>query len=254
MELRDLIDLIRKKKELSDISDSLVLESLNKYLTKHKINPSNLRPSETKLIVKEIRAQLRNFVGQFQLSPKKKEKFLETEDFSSLLETHSSTKERLSFYPELKSLLSELKVKSILDLGCGINPVALATKEITYYASDINESDLAVVSAFFKKNDIEGKVFAHNLREDNSSLPKADLCIMFKILDTIETKGHKIAESLILTLKDKCKYILISFSTRKLSGKSMNFPERKWLEHLLTRLSIHYEIFKSDSEIFYLIK
>lgn len=251
MDEREIIELIKKKKELNHISDSLVSESLNKYISKHKISLSNLRPSEIKLIVKEVRAELRHFVGQFQISPKKKEKLLKQHDFSSLLATHSSTKERLSFYPQLKSLLSELKIKSILDLGCGINPIALASPDIHYYASDINESDLEVVSAFFKENNIKGKVFPHNLRENNSSLPEADICLMFKVLDTIEKKGHRIALNLIQNLK--CKYILISFSTKKLSGVSMNFPKRKWLERLLEHNNISYKTFSSDNELFYLI-
>jgi hypothetical protein len=204
------------------------------------------------LILKEVRAKLRKYVGQFQISEEKKEKFLKSEDFSSLLNIHSSTKERISFYPELKSKLLALDVRSILDLGCGINPIALASPEIKYYASDINESDLSVVKLFFERNNIKGKVFPHNLRGDNSNLPEADICLLFKVLDTIEQKGHKIAENLIINLK--CKYILASFSTKKLSGKPMNFPQRKWLSRLLERLNFNYEIFKSDNEIFYLIK
>lgn len=251
MDLAELINLIKNKEELRGISSSLVLETLNKSLSKLKADISNLNKQDTKLIVKMVRAELRRYVGQFQISAKKKEKMLREEDFDSILKVHSSTKERIVFYSEIKKIISDLSPKTILDLGCGINPVVLANDKINYYACDINESDLDIVRRYFEKNKIQGNVFIYDLRNFSNDLPESDLCLMFKILDTIEKKGHKIAESLISQLK--CNYILISFSTNKLSGKKMNFPKRLWLERLLKRLRYNYTIFNSANEVFYLV-
>jgi ribosomal protein RSM22 (predicted rRNA methylase) len=158
-----IIKQIKKKPELSYIDNSLISQVLENYLDKYKISLKNLKPSQQKTLVKEIRAQLRLYTGRFQKGTKKRDLLLKQNKISDLLKTHTSTAERLSFYPELKKLIEKLKVKSILDLGCGLNPIALANKDIKYNASDVQTSDLKLVGTFFKKNKISGKVFMNNL-------------------------------------------------------------------------------------------
>lgn len=189
-------------------------------------------------IVKKVRAELRLVSGRFESTD---------QDLSS----HSSTRERSNFYHHIKKFISKLKAKSILDLGCGLNPIALAKKNVTYYACDINQKNIEFVNNFFKENDLSGKAFYYDLRKIDSSLPQADLCLLFKVLDVIETKGHKLAEKIILSLN--CKYLLISFSTKTLSGRPMNHPQRGWIEKLLERLNYKFQIIKSKNEIFYLV-
>ncbi len=249
---KSLIEKIKKKKELSDIEDSLISEILENYLKKHKINLENLKEKEIKIIVKEIRSQLRLLTGRFQKSLKNKLKLLEKNKLSELLKTHASTAERLSFYPKLKKIISKLNPSSILDLACGLNPIALASPKIKYYASDIKSSELNLIREFFKKNKIKGSVFVYNLRDLSKPLPKADICLLFKTLDIIEDNPRNLAEKLIKKLN--CKYIIISFSTRTLSGKPMRYLRRYWLENLLKKLSLSYKTFSSDNEIFYLVE
>ena len=244
-----LISQILQKKELSRITRDVVEELLTNYLSKNKISAENLSPKQAKIIVKEIRSQLRNYAGQFQKKQKNRPELLKQNKIKELLETHTSTAERLNFYPELKKLLVKLKIKSILDLGCGINPTALANPKIIYYAADIKQDELDLIRKFFQKNKIKGKVFPYNLLKIKNNLPKTDICLLFKILDTIEKRA---AEKILKSIKSK--YILVSFSTKVLSGKKMNQPRRYWFEHLLKRISLEYEIINSENELFYLIK
>lgn len=247
MEEVELIDKIKQKRELGGIDNSVVLDSLNSYIKKHNLLIPTLKKSEKKIIIKAVRAELRTLVGQFQ-----KGKRNNISDYTELLKTHLSTSERLSFYPHLINLFKKLKIKSILDLGCGLNPLALADKKIKYFASDINSVELSIISGFFKKNKVDGETFVCDLRKIEAyELPETDITLIFKVLDIIENKGHKLAEKVLLSLKSK--YALISFPTKKLSGKSMNFPRRLWFEKMLSRLSLKFETFKSDNEIFYLI-
>ena len=108
-----------------------------------------------------------------------------------------------------------------------------------------------MINSFFEKNKISGKTFVYDLRKIKDGLPKADLCLLFKVLDVIEDKKHKISREILQ--KVPCKKILVSFSTKKLSGKPMNYPKRKWFERLLQRLNYKFEKFSSDNEVFYLI-
>ncbi len=248
----DLIKKIKQKPELRGIDDSVVQDSLEKALKKYNLNLQNLNSADARVLIKIIRSDLRNLTGRFRKSIKSRAELLDSLNINGLLRTHTSTAERIEFYPKLNALLKNLKIKSILDLGCGLNPIALASKGVKYYASDINKEELSLIEVFFKKNKIPGKVFICDLRKDDSfSLPKADICLLFKVLDIIEKKSHKLAENIIL--KSPCKYLLISFATKKLSGKPMNFPERRWLELLINRLGYSYKTFSSNNEIFYLI-
>lgn len=228
MNKSDIVNKIKQKKELSGISDKIVSEILLSYIKKNNINLTNLSPADLNLIIKDVRSELRKSSGMFRFS----------------------AKERFDFYPTLKSLIAKIKPKSIIDLGCGLNPVYLSSPKITYYALDINENDLSDVRKHFKRHKIKGKVFFYDLKKIKPNLPKADLCLIMKVFDVLETRGHKIAEKIIKTVN--CKYFLISFSTKTLSGKPMNHPQRGWIERLLERLGFKFKTFKSKNEIFYL--
>jgi hypothetical protein len=251
MALQDIIARIKQKKELSGIGDSLVSEALEKYLKSHKLSLENLGRHELKIVIKDIRAQMRDYVGRFQVSSKDRLKLLKEGDILSMLKTHSSSKERLSFYPELRKIISGLRVKSILDLGCGLNPLALAEQGIKYYASDINEEELKIIDLFFGENKIDGATFVCNLTKvEQCRLPEADICLILKVFDILGKNDYLIAEKVISRIKSK--YLLISFSTKTLSGKPMNKPRRIWMEKLLASSGYSFKIINSDNEIFYL--
>lgn len=244
-----LISLIKQKKELSGIDNSVVEDALARCIGKSNINLSLLNPSEQKVLIKSVRAELRKYAGRFQASFKKKKELLEENKIRELLETHSSTKERLEFYPELVAQISKLKVESILDLGAGLNPIAIARPGIKYYALEINTDDLNIVREYFVKNGIQGEIIIHDLRKPYN-FPRADLCLILKLFDVLETRGHRLAEKIISSIK--CRYFLISFPTKTLSNAPMRHPQRGWIERLLGRLKFKFKIIKSRNEIFYL--
>ena len=252
-----IIDEIKDKKELNGISSKLVKDILIEKLKKNGKSFSefiNFSKYDKKLITKEVRAELRLLHGRFntQAIKRTKKEELSIED---LLETHNSTKERLADYPIIKELILKLNPKSILDLGCGLNPLALLDiiNNIEYYASDINENDLDLIAKYFKINNIKGKTFVYDLRNIGSEkLPSVDICIIFKVLDIIEKKGHRLAEKILSTIDSK--YLLVSFATRKLSNKPMNRPKRGWFEYMLKRLNYSFETLELGNEIIYIIK
>ncbi len=82
-------------------------------------------------------------------------------------------------------------------------------------------------------------------------LPKADVCFMFKFLDPLEEKGHKLSEEIIKSLD--CKYIVVSFSTKTISGRNMRYPYRGWIEKMLNRINIKFDRFNLENEVFYII-
>ncbi len=193
----ELLKKIKQKKELIGLADSIVFSSLEKYLQKYKINLNEISKKQLKIIIKDLRAELRILTGRFQKSLKDKSKIFASNKIERLLKTHSSTAERLEFYPELKKIISSLNAKSILDLGCGLNPLVLASSKTYYYAYDIREDELFMIKEFFKKNKIRGKTFVYDLRAIQGDLPKADICLLFKVLDIIDDKKHRLKEKIL---------------------------------------------------------
>ena len=91
-----------------------------------------------------------------------------------------------------------------------VNPIALANSGLTYYASDIKEDELSLIKRFFKKNKIKGKLFVQDLTKSSLNFPKTDICLILKVLDTIDP-NHVLTETLLK--KVHSKYFIISFST-----------------------------------------
>ena len=248
MSLAYLAEKIKQKKELRGLADSFVEKELNEYIKRTNLSFPLNKKTEKK-ICKAVRAELRNYTGQFQ-HLKQREHLIQEGSYLELLKTHASTRERLPNYSVLKEIIANLKPRSILDIGCGLNPIALASQGIFYYASDIKEDELEIVSQFFKKENIKGKVFYADARTERI-WPKADLCLLLKIVDLLDKKGHKKAEELIRSLN--CKHIIVSFSTKTLSGRPMNHPQRGWIERLCARLGYKIKLVKTHNELFYLI-
>ncbi|MFH0701439.1 MAG: hypothetical protein V2A62_03305 [Candidatus Woesearchaeota archaeon] len=253
-----IVSEIKQKKELRSINDAVVLEQLQKYLTQHpRLKLENPRSFEYRQMIKDVRAKLRRSYGLFR------EEKVEVRDFKevkSILESHSSTRERLPFYSELYCKIFKITgfPQTILDLGCGINPFSYSfmhLKGVEYYAYDINEKEVELINRFFTEKKISGKaqvldVFKANLVQKMSA---ADVAFMFKITDILDQgKGHKKTEEIMLAVP--ARYVVVSFPTLTMSGKPMNAPRRKWMEWLCQRLGLEYKILEFENEIFYVVR
>jgi hypothetical protein len=260
----DIIADIKKKKELASIDDSLI----KKYL-KNKNIPKNKRAKKYKEIIKEVRAKLRRDYGMFVRGKKgKRQEILDQitklplnktkELHKDILVLHTSTKERLPYYKDLyKELLN--KPASILDLGAGLNPFSypfMKTKKLQYTAVELTKEDADLLNQYFaylnKQNkEFAGKAIKKNLKE-TTTLPKTDVCFMFKLLDILETKGHKLAEHLLKIVK--AKIIIVSFPTITIGNKPMRNKRRIWFERLLQRLNYSHKTILIPNEIFYVVE
>ncbi len=144
--MEPLVEEIKNKKELKPLSSDFVGSITKEFLKEKKVNLE--KKSERKKIIKEVRSILHAVYGVFKKSKySKKEKLLKemssTEDLEThnkILELHRSTKERLNYYPFIYEKIFAItgKPKSILDLGCGLNPVSfpyMGLKDVQYYAT-----------------------------------------------------------------------------------------------------------------------
>ncbi len=239
--MEKLIGEIKQKPEFKDLPDSFIKKILQNYIDKHNLPIPDNKKSR-KLLIKIIRSELRTSAGQY---------VGKNRNSKDALSYHKSTNERLNEYDYIKSKIEELNAQSILDLGCGMNPIAIAKKGIRYYAYDIKYEYLDRIKEHFIENNITGEVHHEDITQI-TEFPQVDLCLMLKLLDILGKNKKEISKKLITKIDSE--YFIISFATKTLSGKEMNRPYRRWFEKLLKELKLECEIHRTSNELFYIIK
>lgn len=268
MDTQELLAEIKQSKKYKTLSEEVINEEIEKYL---KRNPHYERYKDKK-ILKDIKTELHKIYGSFQTNSKRKrEKYLEElklnpeniELIKKILLTNSSTKERLENYEEIYKKIFEItgKPNSILDLGCGLNPVSfpfMNIEKVNYYAYDIDGADISLLNEYFytMKEHIAGKADEINLstieEDEIKKLPETDVCFMFKLVDVLDRKDHKQSEKIISNINSE--WIIVSFSKKTISGRMMNFPYRGWIERMLERNKLWFQKIDFENEVFYIIK
>src|SRR3989338_1633960 len=117
--------------------------------------------------------------------------------------------------------------------------------------TELSSKDCELLQNIFEQQGIKGKVVRVNLLKE-TALPRADMCFLFKILDVLDSKNHKLSERILKSLN--CTWIIVSFSTTTLRHRIMNVPRRGWFERMLNRLQWKYHTITFENEIFYLIR
>jgi|SRR3989338_2085255 len=245
-----LIKKIQEKKELRGLSVQIVIDVVDSYLSHYRMNLEQVSKHESIIIVKEVRRKLHIYTARFQRNAEDRASLISARRYKDVLTTHASTAVRITDYVLLRNELKKRNVKSILDLGCGLNPIALAESGMKYYAVDIREDEQALLAAFFHQEGITGKGIICDIRKNLPSVPPVDACLLMNVLDVLETRGHKRAEEIITGVN--ARYFFITFSTKTLSKRPMRHPQRGWIERLLTRRGFLWERVSLSTEILYI--
>ena len=270
----DIIHDILAKKELSGIEHSFVEAILEKELRRDpklakRLDTLSARSEAYKTLVKAVRAVLRRNVSLYEREgdPRHREALLDElrqsspaqheEIIEHILSTHASTRERLPFYDAVYDKIFSIigKPKAVLDIGCGLNPIAYPDRDVTIIGVDVDRALCALVEQYFSIAGVEGECRIVDVKglEQIKRLPKADVAFVFKLLELLEKgEGHKLSELLIKALP--AKWVIVSFPTMTSSGKPMRAPRRAWIELMLKRLGYAYTTFTIPNEIFYAIR
>ncbi len=266
---------IKKNKKYFYIDNEIIKKEIAIYLKSNQqfiLTKKNLKKA-----VKKIRAILHGIYSSYQTKKKKKRNFYlehlknsvnDKERFfditKNLLSTTISTKERIGHYKFIYEKIFEItaKPKTIIDLGCSLNPLSfpyMKLKNLNYYAYDIDNSDIDFLNNYFfimKDFGLNGKaeILDINNIEKISKLPYSDIILIFKLIDIIDVKNKKkISEEIIKLLIKNTKFIVVSFPTVTLTGKKMNLPRRTGFELMLKRINLYFKEFSTNNEVFYLI-
>lgn len=269
----DIVHDILAKKELAGIEHSFVEAILDKELRRNpklakQLDTLSTRSAAYKDLIKAVRAVLRRNVSLYEGNPSHRETLLaqlrqamtpdlREETLAHLLSTHASTRERLQYYDAVYTEIFKRvgKPKTVLDIGCGLNPLSFPDRNTTIICVDVDRALCTAVEEYFSIAGIEGECHIVDARgmDQIKTLPKADVALVFKLLELLEKKqGHKISENLIQALP--AKWVIASFPTVTSSGAPMRQPRRAWIELMLKRLKLDYSTFTIPNEIFYVIR
>lgn len=275
--IENFISEIKKKKNLSPLPDSFVKNLVEDFFKKYpnleeslKVHPKPLKSKNFKFMLKEIRKKLHGLYGVFILSRKdlrpledhiKKVKKLDEKALqlhTKILNSHKSSAERLDYYSNIYEKIFSYtgKPKTILDLACGLNPVSfpwMGLENVEYFAYELTEEDSKFIQHYFdimKLFGLKGKAFAADLIK-TKRFPNADVCFLFKILDSLEDLEKNYSKNLLKKIPSK--FLVVSFPTMSIGGKNP-IRQRGWFFRMMRELNYSAESFEIENELFFIIK
>ena len=145
-----------------------------------------------------------------------------------IMRHHASTRERLpileSFYTT--TLASLGPVRSVLDLACGLNPLALPwmplAPDASYYACDIYADMIAFLNGFFAHAGIRGQARVCDLAAGAPG-DQVDLALVLKALPPLDQQAKHAGRDLLRALN--ARHILVSFPAHSLGGRGKGMAE-----------------------------
>ncbi|MFH1400651.1 MAG: hypothetical protein ABIH41_03965 [Nanoarchaeota archaeon] len=271
----DILIWTLRKEELSDIDETYAMRILADELRRHHVKTPIIdrthrqaqRNKDVREAMKAARSRLREVYGAFkQVSLGKVDLLLDAlqRDPDSqtihreILSLHQSTKERLDHYAEMYQSIWNVTgtPRRILDLGCGLNPIAYPSMGCRphYVANEVSEAYCAAIRRYFKIGGIEGEAFSYDLTSftanQSTTFLKSDVCLMLKIVDTLETVSRNSAWRLIEGIPST--WFVVSFPTTSLGGmKTIPDRRRAWFENMLKHHNITPTTFHIPHEQFY---
>ncbi len=144
-----------------------------------------------------------------------------------MLRQHASTRERLPILERFfhETLAAIAPVHSVLDLACGLTPLALPwmplAPDARYYACDIYHDLAGFLNRFFAHFQFNGQAQVHDLLAGPPAQP-AQLALLLKTLPCLEQVDRSSSARLLASLP--ARHVLVSFPAHSLGGRAKGMP------------------------------
>jgi len=175
-----------------------------------------------------------------------------------MMALHTSTRERIPilerFYAETLTALQPLR--SLLDLACGLNPLALPwlpiTAETRIWACDIYSDQITFLQQFFDHFGIHGQAFLCDLTSHIPQQP-VQLALLLKSIPCLEQLDKAIFNRMLEELR--AEVLLVSFPAQSIGGrgKGMRQNYRQHFEELIRGRQVHFQTFDFPNELVFLL-
>ena len=145
-----------------------------------------------------------------------------------VMDHHASTRERLPILDDFYAvtLASVQPVHSVLDVACGLNPLAIPwlplADEATYYACDIYQDMIAFLADFFELLGLPGLARLCNVLTEVPE-EQVEVALVLKVLPPLEQVDKAAGLNLLRGLK--AEHLLVSFPAHSLGGRHKQMVE-----------------------------
>jgi 16S rRNA (guanine(1405)-N(7))-methyltransferase len=230
------------------------------------------RNRNAKEVVKAVRNKLHQVGGAYQENPigyTQWSAWLETLpadlhdpqtlDFCrGMLAEHASTRERLPYLERFfsETLAAVQPIHSLLDLACGLNPLALPWLPLQAGAEirvcDIYRDLAAFLNDYFRHFGLDGQAASCDLTRTVPSRP-VQVALLLKTIPCLEQVDRVIGHRLLDELQ--AEHILVSFPAQSLGGKSkgMRGNYDAHFQELLAGKPFQVQRFDFPGELAYLL-
>lgn len=143
-----------------------------------------------------------------------------------ILRAHASTYERLGYLDDFYAKIFAItgKPSSILDLGCGLNPLTIPwmrlDKECSYIAVDIDRDQMGFIKEVADLFDWVVQPSCVVKSAFSEDFEPADVIFMFKLITVLDKLKRKFDLADFLA-GFSCKYFVITFPSASLSGRNV---------------------------------
>jgi 16S rRNA (guanine(1405)-N(7))-methyltransferase len=179
----------------------------------------------------QLTSELKSLPHDMQ-TPEAKRFFIQT------MGLHASTRERLLILDQFfhETLAPLAPIHSVLDVACGLNPLALAwiplSESVEITVCDIYTDQMEFLNAYFEHFHINGKATCCDLTQQIPS-EKAQIGFVLKTIPCLEQIDKSIGSKIIQNLQ--CENLLVSFPSQSLTGKQKGMRQF-YSEHFQTLL------------------
>jgi 16S rRNA (guanine(1405)-N(7))-methyltransferase len=161
------------------------------------------------------------------------------------LRSHASTAERQAHLERFYTSIWELTggpPRSILDLGCGLGPLALPwmglSPTATYHASDVDRRSLQVAGEFLELVGQPHAIHARDLVADGPPPVHADVALLLKLVPLLDRQDPSAAARVLRDVD--AAHAAVTFPSRSLGGggRGMAATYRRRLDELVAETGI----------------
>ncbi len=145
-----------------------------------------------------------------------------------MMNSHVSTRERLPYLEEFYGRIFDGLdgIHSILDLGCGLNPLSIPwmplSHDFSYYGCDIFLDLLAFNQTFLDHIQAAGRFWACDLSQE-THFPPTNVALLLKTLPLIDQLDKKAALRLLETIP--APMLILSFPTLSIGGRNKGMQD-----------------------------
>lgn len=240
-DLEQVVTAVKQSQKYGDTSEATIRELAETALRQYK---------KPKKAIKAVRAQLHSIMAPYLGDPDYAAAAAQLETaFASgnpgqikavcqaILHSHLSTRERqpilADFYAQIFAVTG--KPQSILDVACGLNPLAFPWMEvqppIDFYAYDIHEPRITFLNHYFQ---LQGLKPLARLQDVALQFPseKADVALFLKEMPRFERNYHGRGRPLLEALD--VQWLVVSFPTISThGGRNLTNRYREFMYQLI---------------------